>query len=75
MRLCITSGCPPARAVGLVVSEELVWRDQFYDGHPRQERAAVVLRMAPLVVSDRISGDTALLEGVHTSQATCGLSH
>ena len=40
-------GVPTSRAVGLVVSEEPVWRDQFYDGHPRQERAAVVLRMAP----------------------------
>lgn len=40
-------GVPTSRAVGLVVSEEPVWRDQFYDGHPRQERTAVVLRMAP----------------------------
>ena len=40
-------GVPTSRAVGLVVSEEPVWRDQFYDGHPRQERAAVVLRIAP----------------------------
>lgn len=22
----------------LVVSDDLVWRDQFYDGHPRKER-------------------------------------
>ena len=40
-------GVPTTRAVGLVVSEELAWRDQFYDGHPRQERTAVVLRVAP----------------------------
>ena len=40
-------GVPTSRAVGLVVSEEPVWRDQFYDGHPQQERAAVVLRIAP----------------------------
>lgn len=40
-------GVPTTRAIGLVVSEELAWRDQFYDGHPQQERTAVVLRIAP----------------------------
>ena len=40
-------GVPTSRAASLVVSEDLVWRDMFYDGHPRQERTAVVLRLAP----------------------------
>ena len=31
----------------LVVSSDPVWRDKFYDGHPKQENAAVVLRVAP----------------------------
>ena len=40
-------GVPTSRAASLVVSEERVWRDQFYDGHPRKERAAIVIRLAP----------------------------
>ncbi|XP_071480901.1 protein adenylyltransferase SelO-like [Diadema antillarum] len=40
-------GIPTSRALSLIVSEDPVWRDQFYDGHPRQEKAAVVLRLAP----------------------------
>ena len=40
-------GVPTSRAASLVVSEEQVWRDQFYDGHPRQEKTAVLLRVAP----------------------------
>ncbi|XP_070568089.1 protein adenylyltransferase SelO-like isoform X2 [Ptychodera flava] len=39
-------GIPTSRAVSLVVSNDPVWRDQFYDGHPKIERAAVVLRLA-----------------------------
>ncbi|KAG7336391.1 hypothetical protein KOW79_001084 [Hemibagrus wyckioides] len=31
----------------LVVSEEAVWRDQFYNGSVKRERGAVVLRLAP----------------------------
>ncbi|XP_033097655.1 protein adenylyltransferase SelO-like [Anneissia japonica] len=38
---------PTSRAVSLIVSNDPVIRDQFYNGHPKQERAAVVLRLAP----------------------------
>ena len=40
-------GVPTSRAVSLVVSDDTAWRDQFYDGNPRQEPTAVVLRLAP----------------------------
>ncbi|XP_077977550.1 protein nucleotidyltransferase YdiU-like [Glandiceps talaboti] len=39
-------GIPTSRALSLVVSDDPVWRDQFYDGHLKKERAAVVLRLA-----------------------------
>jgi len=39
-------GVPTSRASGIVVSNDRVWRDQFYDGHPMQEKASVVLRLA-----------------------------
>ncbi|KAJ8279246.1 hypothetical protein COCON_G00063120 [Conger conger] len=38
---------PTSRAASLIVSEEPVWRDQFYNGNLRKERGAVVLRLAP----------------------------
>lgn len=31
-------GVPTSRAASLVVSNDRVWRDQFYDGHPMQEK-------------------------------------
>ena len=31
-------GVPTSRAAAIVVSNDLVWRDQFYDGHPMQEK-------------------------------------
>ena len=40
-------GVPTSRAASLTVSNERAWRDQFYDGHPRQELTAMVLRLAP----------------------------
>nr|XP_054751578.1 protein adenylyltransferase SelO-like [Lytechinus pictus] len=40
-------GVPTSRALSLVISEDPIWRDQFYDGNPRQEKAGVVLRLAP----------------------------
>ncbi|CAL1533271.1 unnamed protein product, partial [Lymnaea stagnalis] len=40
-------GVRTSRAVSLVVSNDYVMRDQFYDGHPVPERAAIVLRVAP----------------------------
>ena len=31
-------GVPTSRAASIVVSNDHVWRDQFYDGHPMQEK-------------------------------------
>ncbi|XP_026056537.1 uncharacterized protein LOC113042150 isoform X3 [Carassius auratus] len=39
-------GVPTSRALSLVVSEEPVWRDLFYNGNVIKERGAVVLRLA-----------------------------
>ncbi|XP_030625251.1 uncharacterized protein LOC115808117 [Chanos chanos] len=39
-------GIPTSRALSLIVSEEPVWRDQFYNGNMKKERGAVVLRLA-----------------------------
>nr|XP_058912677.1 protein adenylyltransferase SelO-like isoform X3 [Kogia breviceps] len=37
---------PTSRAASLVVSDDAVWRDQFYSGNVVKERGAVVLRVA-----------------------------
>jgi len=42
-----TIGIPTSRAAALVVSNDLLTRDQFSNGNIRKERAAVVLRLAP----------------------------
>ena len=39
-------GIPTSRAAALIVSDDEVVRDIFYDGHPKMERCAVVLRLA-----------------------------
>ncbi|CAH1271393.1 SELENOO [Branchiostoma lanceolatum] len=39
-------GIPTSRAATLIVSDDPVIRDQFYNGHPKKERGAVVLRLA-----------------------------
>ncbi|KAM4605947.1 protein adenylyltransferase SelO-like [Polymixia lowei] len=39
-------GVPTSRAASLIVSEEPVIRDQFYNGNVKKERGAVVLRLA-----------------------------
>ncbi|KAM4026700.1 protein adenylyltransferase SelO-like isoform 2-T3 [Anomaloglossus baeobatrachus] len=39
-------GIPTSRVASLVVSEDVVWRDQFYNGNVKKERGAVVLRVA-----------------------------
>ncbi|XP_056375325.1 protein adenylyltransferase SelO-like [Hyla sarda] len=39
-------GIPTSRAASLVVSDDAVWRDQFYNGSVKKERGAVVLRVA-----------------------------
>ncbi|KAI8465473.1 MAG: hypothetical protein J3K34DRAFT_525334 [Monoraphidium minutum] len=40
-------GIPTTRAGSLVTSDTTIERDPLYDGHPRQERASVVSRIAP----------------------------
>lgn len=40
-------GVPTSRAAALVVSDDRVIRDRFYNGRPAYEKAAVVLRLAP----------------------------
>ena len=38
-------GVPTSRAASIVVSNDRVWRDQFYDGHPIQEKGTQTLRL------------------------------
>lgn len=40
-------GIPTTRALSLTATGELVTRDMFYDGHPREEPGAIVCRVAP----------------------------
>ena len=40
-------GIPTTRALSLITTGELVLRDMFYDGHPKNEPGAVVCRVAP----------------------------
>lgn len=40
-------GIPTSRAAALVVSKDMVVRDQFYNGRMKKEPAAIVLRLAP----------------------------
>ena len=40
-------GIPTTRALSLVTTGDLVWRDMMYDGHPKQEKGAIVCRVAP----------------------------
>ncbi|MCX7513871.1 protein adenylyltransferase SelO [Frateuria hangzhouensis] len=40
-------GIPTTRALCLVETGEVVVRDMFYDGHPREEPGAIVCRVAP----------------------------
>ncbi|XP_026333829.1 uncharacterized protein LOC113240676 [Hyposmocoma kahamanoa] len=45
---CHHLGIPTTRAAALVVSDDhKVWRDKMYTGAARQERAAIVMRLAP----------------------------
>lgn len=41
------TGIPTSRAAAVVVSKDMVVRDQFYNGRMKYEPAAVVLRLAP----------------------------
>ena len=45
--MLLYEGIPTSRAAALVVSNDLVKRDQFYNGNVRKERTAIVLRLAP----------------------------
>ena len=40
-------GVPTSRAVSLAVTRDAVPRDIFYDGRVKNERGAVVMRLAP----------------------------
>lgn len=40
-------GVPTSRALSVITTGEMVERDMFYDGHPRDEPGAVVCRVAP----------------------------
>lgn len=40
-------GVPTTRALSLISTGELVLRDMFYDGHPKDEPGAVVCRVSP----------------------------
>lgn len=40
-------GIPTSRAGALVISNDLVKRDQFYNGSVYKERTAIILRLAP----------------------------
>ncbi|CAA7407994.1 unnamed protein product [Spirodela intermedia] len=40
-------GIPTTRALSLVTTGELVYRDMFYDGNPKQEPGAIVCRVSP----------------------------
>jgi uncharacterized protein YdiU (UPF0061 family) len=61
-------GIPTTRALSVIATGELVERDMFYDGHPKDEPGAVVCRVAPSflrfgnfeILAAR--GDTALLQ-------------
>lgn len=43
-------GIPTTRALSLVSTGDAVVRDMFYDGHPRPEPGAIVLRTAPTFI-------------------------
>ena len=61
-------GIPTTRALSVIATGELVERDMFYDGHPKDEPGAVVCRVSPSflrfgnfeILAAR--GDTALLQ-------------
>ncbi|MBF0573697.1 MAG: YdiU family protein [Desulfamplus sp.] len=40
-------GIPTTRALSVIATGEMVERDMFYDGHPKEEQGAVVCRLAP----------------------------
>lgn len=40
-------GIPTTRALSLISSGDLVWRDIMYNGNPKQEKGAIVCRVAP----------------------------
>lgn len=43
-------GVPTTRAGSCVISDSTVIRDIFYDGNPKLEKCAVVLRIAPTFI-------------------------
>lgn len=45
--LFVHTGIPTSRAAAIVVSQDTVIRDEFYNGTPKREPTAVVLRLSP----------------------------
>ena len=43
-------GIPTTRALSLVMGEDTVIRDMLYDGHPKEEKCAIVLRLSPTFI-------------------------
>jgi uncharacterized protein YdiU (UPF0061 family) len=43
-------GVPTTRALSCVLTGDLVTRDMFYDGHPKQELGAITTRVAPTFI-------------------------
>ena len=50
-------GVPTTRALSLVLTDDVVTRDEFYDGRPRPERSAIVCRVAPTFMRWFVFGD------------------
>ncbi|VVC97835.1 unnamed protein product [Leptidea sinapis] len=44
---CYHLGIPTTRAAALVASDDLINRDIHYNGHPRREKASILLRLSP----------------------------
>lgn len=44
---CNALGIPTIRAAAVVVSDEQVVRDEYYNGSPKKERVAILLRLSP----------------------------
>ncbi|KAH8024516.1 hypothetical protein HPB51_025143 [Rhipicephalus microplus] len=48
-------GVPTTRAGTCVTSSTTVSRDMFYDGHPKNEKCSVILRIAPTFLRDLVT--------------------
>lgn len=64
-------GVPSTRAGACVTSKSTVVRDVFYDGNPRPEPCAVVLRIAPTFLRCHSSRGPVRTRAVAELQETC----